>query len=74
MATVDSRRGSESKSDHDLLIRLDTLVGEVIRNQTNHLEHHRKRDLTMLAVMLGSILTSMLSVGTAIITIIIKLS
>jgi len=58
------------KSDHDLLIRCDTLLKEVIRNQTNHLEHHRKRDLTMLAVMLGAVLTTMMSLGAAIISII----
>ena len=55
-----------SESDHDLLIRLETLMQVVIKGQDNHLEHHRTRDIKMLSVMLGSILTSFVAVACAI--------
>jgi len=50
------------KNDHDLLIEIATTVNIVQTNQINHLEHHRKRDLTMLSVTLGAVFTALLAI------------
>jgi hypothetical protein len=54
-------------SDHDLLIRVTTIVDLLLKGQENHLEHHRRRDLTMLSVTLGSLFTAMTAIICAVI-------
>lgn len=56
-------------SDHDLLIHVATVVDIVHKGQENHLEHHRKHDLTMLSVTLGAIFTAIIAIGSAVIAI-----
>jgi hypothetical protein len=58
-----------NKEDHDLLIKVSTTLDLVHRNQINHLEHHRRRDLAMMAVTFGAVLSSILSIGTMIFTL-----
>ena len=55
-------------SDHDLLVQLATLMNVVRTNQINHLEHHRRHDLIMLSVTLGSVFTSFIAIGCAILS------
>jgi hypothetical protein len=62
----ESRAVASEESDHDLLIRIETLVEVLMKGHDNHLEHHRRRDIAMLSVMLGSILTSFSAIACAI--------
>ena len=57
--------------DHDLLIELRAIVQILKTGQDNHLEHHRKHDLMMLTVTIGSIFTSIIAIGTAIVSFIV---
>ena len=57
-------------SDHDLLIKVSTVVEILKTGQDNHIEHHRKRDLMMLSVTIGSVFTSIIAIATAIIAFI----
>lgn len=59
-------RGSNNVSDHDLLVELKTLMEVVRKGQENHLAHHNKRDLMMLAVTLGALFTALVSIGCSI--------
>jgi len=63
---------TQNMSDHDLLIRVATLIEIVLKGQDNHLEHHRRRDIAMLTVTIGAIFTSIIAIGGAILAIIIK--
>ena len=60
----------ENMSDHDLIIRVSTVVDMLQTGQDNHLEHHRRHDLVMLSVTLGSVFTSILAIATAVIAFI----
>ena len=54
-------------SDHDLLVRTVTLVEVIRTGHDNHLEHHRRHDLAMLSVTIGSLFTALIAIGCAII-------
>jgi len=62
----------ENMSDHDLLIRVATLLEVVIKGHNNHLEHHRRRDIAMLTVTMGAIFTSMIAIGSAVFAVIVN--
>lgn len=64
------QKGVEGMNDHDLLIRLATLMDVIYKGHTNHLEHHRRRDIAMLSVTLGSIATSIIAIGCAVLAFI----
>ena len=61
----------DRQTDHDLLIEMKAILGEVKKGHENHLEHHRKRDIAMLTVTLGALFTAMIAIGTAIISILL---
>ena len=62
-------RDSKDSSDHDMLVEMRTALKFIWIGHTNHLEHHRRRDLTMLGVCLGSILTSFTAIVCAILAL-----
>jgi hypothetical protein len=49
------------ESDHDLLIRITTLVEEIKKNLENHLETHRKREIVLFSIALGAVITGFFS-------------
>jgi hypothetical protein len=51
------------KSDHDLLIITVTELKQVKKILGNHLEHAHKRELLYLSVLLGGVITVMLSLA-----------
>ena len=60
----------EGKSDHDLLIRIDTRTINMDKVLGNHLAHCDKREMIYLTVTLGSIVTAFLAVATVIVSFI----
>jgi len=60
------------KSDHDLLVEVITLLHIVKQRQENHLEHHRRKDIMMLSVTLGSIFTALIAIGSTLMAVLMK--